>query len=443
MKYHISKTGKPAKCVAKPGTCPRGSESDHYSSLEATQLAIAAAGEKAIMTSSRKNVSTPIKSDEKYGKVGISDVFNINGKEISYNRAKELLEARKSIGRVISLRARLGDLAENKERTSAAYRRFQTLVDNAFSRGNEETMEKLQYAKMADNSFLRNEKGERVHINEVLQPASDYKRWEDNRDVAERELTKLAQDPTISPGVYNFDGVKVTVQDGAVNEKFLNSLPKDVKSSLYSEKSYIDINKAKSVLNKEEQEKLIGFSMVAEVIDNDQSRSSLSKFDASSEGTAQERFDKVASSYGSFVREAQEKVGGKTNLKKKRDEVTDLAKEEASKLNERLRKERMERDFPIYGRRPVEETTGNGSSNIVHVGSKHGTGILTSGRNFIDRRAAGAILSPEQIDAISTKTMALDLEKAKSVLSEESYSKLTSGRTIKMGEARITSPKKK
>lgn len=443
MKFHISKTGKPAKCVAPAGRCPRGSESDHYSSLEATQLAIAAAGEKAIMTSSRKQVSTPIKNDEKYGKVGVSDIFNINGKEISYSRAKELLETRKSIGRVISLRARLGDLTEKKERTSAAYRRFQTLLDNSFSRGNEETMEKLQYAKMADNSFLRNEKGERVHVNEVLQPASDYKRWEDNRSVAERELTKLAQDPTISPGVYNFEGVKVTVQDGAVNEEFLKSLPKDVKSSIYSEKSYIDINKAKSVLNEEEQKKLIGFSMVAEVIDNDQSRSSLSKFEASSEGDTQERFERVASDYGLFVREAQAKVGGKTKLKEKRDEITALAKDDAFEFNERERKARIERDSPIYGRRPVEEITGNGASNIVHVGSKHGTGILTSGRNFIDRKAAVAILTPAQIDAISTKTMALDLDKAKSVLSQESYSKLTSGRTIKMGEARITSPKKK
>lgn len=433
MKYHINvNTGKPVSCSATQKACPR----EHYATKEAAQMAIAAEGLTQALSSSRKN-TTPIKNANEYGKVS---VFKVGDRSVTFDRAKELMSVRQSIGRVLTYRAELNDLSEDKKRTSAAYKRFQTLADYSFARGNDEMMKKLQFAQLAPSSFLINKDGERVHVDDVLEPANDHKKWEDNRNQAEYALTKLVQDKSIEAKKYSYDGVTVTVKDNQLNEKYAESLPPEVIASISTQKSSIDINKAKEVLTDDERKQLITFTQVAEVIDHRGLKDSkLGNFEIEKNGSPQEQFDKTAENYGKFVKETQEKVGGKSALRAKRDEITSYAKAEAEKLNDKYIEEYQSK--PKYGR-SVEEKTRSGAKNIVFPGRKFDTGIMVSARETVNRTKAYEILSPEKIDAISVTNMTIDLEKAKSVLSTEQYEQLTSARTVSLREANAPKAKK-
>lgn len=431
MKYHINvNTGKPVSCSATQKACPR----EHYASKEAAQMAIAAEGLTQTLSSSRKN-TTPIKNANEYGKVS---VFKVGDRTVSFDKAKELMSVRQSVGRVLTYRAELGDLSEDKKRTSAAYKRFQTLADYSFARGNDEMMQKLQFAQLAPSSFLINKDGERIHVDDVLEPANDHKKWEDSRKKAEYALTKLAQNKDIEPKKYSYDGLTVTVKDNQLNEDYAKSLPPEVITSISTQKSSIDINRAKEVLTDDEREQLITFSHVAEVIDHRGLKdSNVGDFQVSKEGSAQEQFDKTAANYGNLVKETQSKIGGKSALRAKRDEITTYAKAEAEKLNDKYIEEYQSK--PKYGR-SIEEKTRSGAKNIVFPGRKFDTGIMVSARETVNRTKAYEMLSPEKIDAISVTNMTIDLEKAKSVLSTEQYEQLTSARTVSLREA--TAPRK-
>lgn len=432
-KYHIGKNGKPARCSAKPGNCPRGSESSHYSSPEAAAIAAEKHGMKYALRS-KYSKRTSIKTDN-ISETGVPGKVAVFGKVYNEHQAQALVDSRKTLGKFIQVRAFSGDLSENINRTSAAVKRMNKLGDFAMARGDKYAMEKLEGAVLADKMHFKQKDGTIVSVNDALRASADYKTWDDGNKLATARLSALAQDPEIEPGAYKYEGVSVTVKDGEINENYAKELDDETLAAISEVKSTPDINLAKSNLSPERLNQVLSFETVAEVMDGrmDENRSAgVKPYEPNDSGESkQEQFHNIASSYGGYVKEMQTNFNsGKTAIKTQRDNVTKIVKEEADSINEKL----VQNSEPNKFGYSVEEKTGSGARNIVFGGRKMDTGILVSGRNRLSRDTKD-ILSPEELDAISVKKPVISKEKAQEVLNAEQFGKLFSARKVSLREA--------
>lgn len=432
-KYHVGINGKPARCTAKPGRCPRGSEDSHYSTLESASIASEKKGMKTALKS-RESKRTSIKTDN-VSETGVPGKVAVFGKTYTEHQAKALVDSRKTLGKFIQMRAFSGDLSENIDRTRVAVKRMNKLGDFALARGDKYAMEKLEGAVLADKMHFKQQDGTIVSVNDALRASADYKTWDDGNKLATERLSALAQDPEIEPGQYKFDGVSVTVKDGEINKKFAKELDDETLSAISEVRSTPDINLAKSNLSPERLNQVLSFETVAEVMDGrmDENRSKgVKSYEPNDSGeTKQEQFNNIASSYGGHVKDMQTNFNsGKTAIKTQRDNVTKIVKEEADSINEKL----VQNSEPNKFGYSVEEKTGSGARNVVFGGRKLDTGILVSGRNRLSRDARD-ILSPEELDAISAKKPVISKEKAQEVLSAEQFGKLFGARKVSLRES--------
>lgn len=441
-KYHVGRNGKPALCPAKK-QCrlkdANGNTPPHYSSLEAATIASQSEGMKSALKS-RSSARTSIKNDNiAYGDT--PGVVQVYGKTYNEAHAKSLVDARKTLGKFIQVRAFAGDLSENINRTSAAVKRMNKLGDFAMARGDKHAMEKLEGAVLADKMHFRTEDGTVVHVNEALTASANYKAWDDGNKQATAELTKLAQDSSIEAGAYKFNGVTVKVTDGEVNRDYQKTLNEDTLRAISEVKSSPDINLAKSNLSPERLNQVLSFETVAEVMDGrmEESRSAgVSAYNPKVEGeTAQEKFNSVGASYGEYVKTMQSTLGAKSAVKSTRDNVTKIVKAEANAMNEKMVAESTGNKYAWS----MEEKTESGARNIVFGGRKLDTGILVSGRNKLSRDAKD-ILTKEEYEAICVQKPTISKEKAQEHLSPEQFNKLFSARKVSLQEARYSAPKK-
>lgn len=433
-RYHMGKNGKPAVCRASVKACPVGGDEVHAGSKAELMDKISANSMGGALKSTGKNDKkpnvrmTPIRKAHKlFKRSKIPGNVLLNGRELSVARAQVLNDFHNQMAEITRLRGAAGLVSDDKTRTNAAMRRLNKLSEYFMSRDNSEGIKKLKGAVLASaRSF--NVGGRKITVNDALRLHANKQAWADANKSTKEELTRLAQDSSVAAGTYQFDGVKVTVTDGHLNNTVLKTLDEDTIRAISKPYSTIDINLAKQKLTPEQLDSVLTYSQVSEVFDSRPEMSrTLPTFDAagSAKGeSAVEKFNSLGVSYGNHVHRMQYlNGGGKTTIDNDLKVITSVVKEDSAKVNEKR--------YSETGKR----------SNMVYAGRRMDSGVLVSARNSIDRKLAEQNFDEATIRSISVQTPRVDPKLAAKYLSPEQYKKLFSSRKVSMLEERYNGKK--
>lgn len=413
-RFHVNiDTGTVGRCEAEPGNCPVSAEGNHAEDLR---------GARQIYESHMASKGETFKPLQKKDRVAAvktrksvdATTDKLNGKKMSKQEAELKSRIASFASDVVQLRSQLGDLSaeQGKGDPARAQESLQNAISFATKRGNTHIMEKLAKAKALPTSVIVTNSGEKVYSDDLSDVDRAVKHIEDGRTAITNSILKMGQDAPAGKYVVKNDNgsFTVTVSDDGVNKDAFNELPEDVRTKISKPTSRLNIDLARDNLSQDEYDSIVSQIQVLDYVNGRPRDIGLrnvpvkTKFDGN---TAEEKLQDSAKSLANLYGSSKKQFGKNyKDLKKDKDSMSATVKE-AAMINSR-------------------------TENTYIPGRSRHNGLVVSARQNINSKAARELLTEKQLKSITKISHEPDVEKAKKVLSPESFDKIFKNKKVSL-----------
>lgn len=414
-KFHVNvETGAIGRCEAEAGNCPVTGESNHGGNLqEAKQILETRMKEKhggSFGNSLQKKDRVAAVKTRKSVDV-VTD--EIAGQKLSKREAEFRSRFAEMSADVVALRAKLGDLSVDQDKGDPvrAQESLRNAISFATTRGNTHIMEKLAKAKAMPTSVIRTNNGDKIYSDDLSDVDRAVKHIEDGRESIQASVMALTNAPVGKYTEKTKDGTfSITVSDDGVNKDEFEKLPEDVRQQISKPRENLSIDLARDNLSQEDYNKIVSQSQVLDYVNGRPRDIGLKNVPVKTQLSGNDDAEKAqdgARSLANLYGTSKKQFGANfKDLKKQKDEMSTTVKQ-AAMINSQ-------------------------TENTYIPGRSRHNGLIVSGRQNINAKVAREVLSKEKLNSITNISHVPDIEKAKEVLSAETFDKIFKNRKVSL-----------